>query len=278
MSGSRELVRFGLVTDVHHRTRGQDLRAYMRAFVEDMNRNFRPDFVVELGDFYGGSGTSREDLKEIDDVFKLCDTPVYYVLGNVDSWSDGGKEGFMETVGIDYTRLSFDINGFHFVILNGAWISDDVPISPEHHGDERRPPLCLRLVEGKVFLEEGDPIGHVGHIPSRDIEWLREDLASTRKKVIVFCHYPICVGPRWARLDNEAELVKVLEESGKVVAVFAGHYPECYYRRRNGINYFIMKGMGQNCSRFGSYAKVTVTESELIVVGEVEQVSYSIKL
>ena len=278
MTRAREIVKFGLITDVHHATHGQDLRAQVKAFVKDMNENFHPDFVIELGDLYGGSEASQKDLRDIDQVLRLCDAPAYYVFGNVDSWSDGGKEGFMETVGIDYTRLSFDVGNFHFVILDGAWISDDTPISPEHHGDELKPPLHLRLVDGDVFLGLEDPIGHVGHIPSRDIRWLKEDLATTRKKTIVFCHYPICIGPYWARLDNEIEVVKVLEEFDKVIAVFTGHYPRCHYRRKRGINYFIMKGMGQNCSRLGSYARITITEKELRVEGEVEQTCYIIEL
>lgn len=277
MSGLQK-VKFGLVTDVHHGTHGQDLRTEMKAFIEDMNKNFHPNFVIELGDFYGGSGTTKKHLKEINDIFNLCKAPTYYVLGNVDSWSNGGKEGFMEVVGINYTRLSFDVGNFHFVILDGAWISDQTPISPEHHGEELKSPLNLRLIEGEVFLKPEDPIGHVGHIPNRDIEWLKKDLAMTQKKTIIFCHYPICVGPYWARLDNEVEVIKVLEESNKVIAVFTGHYPSCNYRERNGIHYFIMKGMGQNCNRLGSYARIILTESVLKIVGEIEQEHYIIKL
>jgi len=39
-----------------------------------------------------------------------------------------------------------------------------------------------------------------------------------------------------------------------------------------------MRGMGQDCEEFGSYAKVSITEDRLEIVGEVEQVSYEIEL
>lgn len=250
----------------------------MRAFVEDMNKDFHPDFVVGLGDFYGGADSSEADLRQINGIFRTCEAPGYYVLGNLDSWSDGGKQGFKETVGIDYSWVSFDVGGFHFVILDGAWLGEDMPISPEHPGQEQRPPVRLRLADGERLTGPDDPIGHVGHIPSHQLRWLEEDLAATQKMTVVFCHYPIYIGPCWARLDNEAEVVEVLERSGKVVAVFTGHFPRCHYKQEKGINYFIMRGMGQDCERLGSYAKVSITEDRLEVKGQVEQVDYEIKL
>jgi len=39
-----------------------------------------------------------------------------------------------------------------------------------------------------------------------------------------------------------------------------------------------MRGMRQDCERLGSYAKVSITEDRLEIVGEVEQVSYEIEL
>ena len=271
-------VKFGLITDIHHATHGQDLRVQMKSFVEDMNGCFHPDFVVELGDFYGGANSTEEDLRQINGIFRSCEAPVYYVLGNLDSWSDGGKQGFKETVGINYFWLSFDVEDFHFVILDGAWLREEVPISPEHPGQEQRPPVRLRLADGERFTTDDDPIGHVGHIPSHQLRRLEEDLAATGKRTVVFCHYPIYIGPYWARLDNEAEVVEVPERYGKVVAVFTGHFPRCSYKQEKGINYFIMRGMGQDCEELGSYAKVSITEDRLEIVGEVEQVSYEIEL
>ena len=271
-------MKFGVVTDVHHATHGRDLRSQMRAFVDDMNRSFRPDFVIELGDFYGGANSTEDDLSQINGIFRSCDAPAYYVLGNLDSWSDGGKQGFKETVGIDYSWLSFDVGDLHLVILDGAWLGEEVPISPEHPGQEQKPPIRLRLADGDRLTGPDDPIGHVGHIPNHQLRWLEEDLAATGKKTVVFCHYPIYIGPHWARLDNEAKVVEVFEKSGKVIAVFTGHFPRCHYKQEKGISYFIMKGMGQDCERLGSYAKVSITEDKLKIVGEVEQVSYEIEL
>ena len=268
------MVRFGAVTDVHHADKGKDLTEYMERFVLDMNRNFHPDFVIELGDFYGGASATKEDLRRIDGIFKRSKAPKYYVFGNVDSWSDGGKRGIKETVGIDYSWHSFDVRDFHFIILDGAWTEEGRSISPENPGNAQLPPVYLRLKDGIRFTTPNDPIGHVGHIPNRDLQRLKEDLAATRKKTIIFCHYPINLGPYSHRLDNEAEVIEIFERSWKVIAVFAGHHPRCRYREDNGIRYFTLQGMGQNCRRFGSYAKVTVTKDKIIVDGEVEQASY----
>lgn len=271
-------VKFGVITDVHHATKGQDLTKYMETFVNDVNQNFHPNFVIELGDFYGGASATKEDLRRIDRIFKRCRCPTYYVFGNVDSWSDGGKQGFKEVVGINYTWHSFDVRGFHFILLDGAWTEEGKPISPDNHGEAQVPPVYLRLADGDRFTTPNDPIGHVGHIPSQDVQRLKEDLAATRKKSIVFCHYPINLGPYWARLDNEREIVETFRKSGKVIAVFAGHHPRSRYKEENGIHYFTIQGMGQDCEKFGSYAKVVIMEDRVIVKGEVEQVSYEISL
>jgi len=77
-------------------------------------------------------------------------------------------------------------------------------------------------------------------------------------------------------LDNDAVVVDIFDRSGDVIAVFAGHHPRSRNREDNGIHYFTLQGMGQNCKRFGSYAKVTVTKDKIIVDGEVEQTSYVI--
>jgi len=69
------MVKFGAVTDVHHADKCKDLTDHMERFVLDMNWNFHPDFVIELGDFYGGASATKEDLRRIDGVFKRCKSP-----------------------------------------------------------------------------------------------------------------------------------------------------------------------------------------------------------
>ena len=47
-------------------------------------------------------------------------------------------------------------------------------------------------------------------------------------------------------IRNAAEVVDVLEESRRVLAVFSGHYHSGWYSERRGIRYIVGKGMVEN--------------------------------
>lgn len=254
------MVKFGLVTDVHHFRHGRDLTAPMRDFVEEMNQRFHPNFVVGLGDFYGGGEfySIEKDLREITEIFRSCESPAYCLLGNLDACSDGGRQGFKEAVEIEYDWLSFDEGDFHFILLDGAWTGKDEPISPENLPDH--------------------PLGnHVGHIPEGEVRWLRKDLAATENRTIIFCHYPIKVGVDKNSLDNEEEVVELFEKSGKVIAVFTGHGHCFKYKKVNRIHYLMIQAMG-DWETFGSYVKVSLKDDELRIKLEKMPLSYTLKL
>ena len=47
-------------------------------------------------------------------------------------------------------------------------------------------------------------------------------------------------------IRNAAEVVDVLEQSRRVLAVFSGHYHSGWYSERRGIHYIVGKGMVEN--------------------------------
>ena len=75
-------IKIGAVTDVHQGP--LDIRKWLKVFVEDMNEEFKPDFVVELGDFIGTRENPKEELRRINEVYVQCKAPKYYILGNHD--------------------------------------------------------------------------------------------------------------------------------------------------------------------------------------------------
>jgi len=190
-----EVVRIGAITDVHHGPEN-DMRGYMRKFVHDMNNNFLPDLVVELGDF-----CDPGELKNINDEFSKSKAPRYYVMGNHDV-TEIGRAEFKRKVGIDYDWTSVNIGFLHIIFLDGTW--------GESHAHIPREEL--------EWLERD-----LGDIPET-------------QPIIVFCHYPIRFYEHFAisgGLDNEDELMSIFD-GYNLIATFGGHYP--YYRGYAEVN------------------------------------------
>jgi hypothetical protein len=258
-------VRFGMVTDCHYAdvdTLGT--RFYRESLdklsecVTHMNAE-RVDFLVELGDLKDQDTPPVEDktltyLRKIEGVFRQFQGPTYHVLGNhdVDSLSKGQFLSCVENTGIDPGRsyYSFDVNDLHFIVLDANYAADGTDYN---HGN---------------FSWRG------ANVAPREIDWLRQDLASCGRPTIVFIHQLLGgVGP--VSVKNAAEVRRVLESSGRVLAVFQGHHHEGGYVRINGIHYYTLKAVVEgHGEENNSYAIVDVhPDRGLIVTGYRKAVS-----
>lgn len=157
-------------------------------------------FVVELGDLIDAADsveTEQSYLKTINREFSATSMDRHYVLGNhcVDTLT---KTEFLEGVEQKQSYYSFDRGDFHFVVLD----------------------TCCR--------KDGEPYGRKNskwndaNIPAAEMVWLRADLKATRKQIVVFAHQRLDVSNVHG-VKNCAEVQKIFEESGKVLAVFQGH-------------------------------------------------------
>lgn len=223
---SRAPLRIGLVTDVHYadkQTAGnrhyRDSLAKLASAITRFNQE-QVDFVVELGDLVDAAASVDEELgylRSIQAVYEKARCPSHYVLGNhcVDTLT---KEQFLQTCGAPCSRYSFDVAGFHFVILDAC------------------------------FRQDGRPYGNKNshwtdaNIPGGELDWLQGDLNATRRPVVVFVHQRLDVdGPHG--IKNGVEVRRVLESSGKVSAVFQGHHHRNDLEGINGIQYCTLAAM-----------------------------------
>lgn len=249
---------FGIVTDVHYadipdngqRTYSQSLDK-LEECVDTMNR-FGVDFLVELGDFKDMPVSASEEkaliyLYRAEKVFSSFKGPIFHVFGNhdVDCIS---KEQFLSVVsnsGIpkDKTYYSFDKKGFHFIVLDADFDSTGRSFSKGH-------------------FDWGD-----SNIPEHELTWLKKDLRKARGTTIVFIHQQLDgEGPYY--VNNAQAVRKILERSGKVAAVFQGHYHEGQYRLLNGIHYYTLKAMIEGIGpENSSYAIVNLTKERISVKG-----------
>jgi len=250
-------LRFGIVTDSHYadvEARGsrpyRESLAKMRECVQVMNRE-GVDFLVELGDFKDQDDPPVESktlsyLHRIEAVYAGFRGPRYHVLGNHDHDSLS-KEQFLEAApnpGIpkEWSFYRFDARGVRFIVLDAN------------------------------FDAKGDPYDHGRfdwddcNVPPHEITWLRSELTAAPSPVIVFVHQQLD-GTGAYYVKNAAQVRALLEQSGKVLAVFQGHRHEGGFSRIGGIPYYTLKGMIEGGGpENNSYAVVEVAPGGAIDV------------
>jgi UDP-2,3-diacylglucosamine pyrophosphatase LpxH len=253
-------LRIGLITDLHYadkpaagsrfyRETIDKLAEAARRFVEE-----KPAFVMELGDLIDAADsveTEQRWLSRINRDYSAIAVDRHYVLGNhcVDILT---KEEFLGGVERDRAYYSFDRGGFHFVILDACFRGDGQPY-------------------GRKNFHWTDP-----NIPSAELEWLTADLKATDRRTIVFVHQRLDVSDDHG-VKNAPEVRRVLESSGRVLAVFQGHSHENDYREINGIHYTVLRAMveGSGAENNGYSLLAIQPEGTLRLAGFRQQRSFS---
>lgn len=255
-------VRVGLVTDMHYAEKKPAGSRHYReslAKLEDAAKQFQkdqPDHVVELGDFIDAADSVEVEkgyLKRINKEFAALPGKKHYVLGNHCVYTLT-KEEFLEGVGQKNSYYSFDAGGFHFIVLDACFRSDGQPY-------------------GRKNFQWTDP-----NIPKDQVEWLDTDLKKASLKTIVFVHQRLDVSNNYG-VKNAAEVRKVLEESGKVLAVFQGHSHKNDLKDINGIHYCVHRAMveGSGTENNGYSTMDVFMDGTIRITGFREQKNYEWK-
>ncbi len=247
-------LRFGVIADVHH---GLASRAEERLedFLSECSRR-KLDFIAQLGDFNHPLPEARSFLK----LWHSYKGARHSVLGNHDM-DLGSKAQAVESWRIPGRYYSFDSGFLHFVILDANFMRPSLrsAIIPD------RPNTATLRVAGGLGSSEPEARSAGANLEVRapqtelvpydngnwyrsgitaswidpeQIEWLRSDLAATRNPTIVLVHQMLDEIWEGGAVPNRAEVRRVLEESGKVVAVIQGHAHQDAHEIRNGILYW----------------------------------------
>ena len=203
-------VKIGMCSDVHLPTM-HDSEYRITTFIESM-KAANPDFIIELGDF----GTPAPKYAHLFDIWNAYPGEKYHVIGNHEM--DGGTslEEALAYRNMASSYYTFDLNGFHFVVLDGNDYTD--------------PPQK----------------GYRQYIGPKQQQWLKNDLTAATGPVVVFSHQGL--GPVEG-LDNSEELRTILEDhnsrenSNKVIACFNGHAHDDWSEQINGIWYVHINSM-----------------------------------
>ncbi|AKJ64135.1 metallophosphoesterase family protein [Kiritimatiella glycovorans] len=227
-----EPVRFGLITDVHYAARPPRGDRYYRLAAVKLRRAIArlrdeaPDFVVGIGDLKDQDDPPRREAslryaRTAAGLLKGAGVPVHAVLGNHDVDSLSKAEFIAAVHGPDAgpaPHYSFDRGGVHFVVLDANYRADG------------------------VGYDRGNFDWRDTHIPGEQVDWLQRDLAGSGGPAVVFCHQRLDgTGP--FHVNNAAEVRSVLEEHGRVAAVFHGHDHGGATGRLGGIGYYTLPAM-----------------------------------
>ena len=219
-------VRFAMVTDLHYAdkiTAGSRHYRETPAKLAQAAKQFQkdqPDFLVTLGDLIDAATDVQTELDYLAKITQEMDKiklSKHFVLGNhcVDTLT---KKEFLAGVNQAKSYYSFDQGGVHFVVLDACFRSDGTPYQRKN-------------------FEWTDP-----NIVQREVDWLKQDLANADKKTVVFVHQRLDVTGPYG-IKNAAEVRKVLEDSGKVLAVFQGHSHENEHQVIGNIHYCTLVAM-----------------------------------
>ncbi|MCE4566974.1 metallophosphoesterase [Maribellus sp. CM-23] len=211
--GSKHKIRFGVCADVHKDIM-HDADERLQAFINKASEK-KTDFIIQMGDFC----RPYEQNKEFLDIFNNYPGNKYHVIGNHDM--DGGfsREQVIEFWNAPQKYYSFNQNDFHFIVLDG----NDKNPSPDKAA------------------------GYARFIGKEQVEWLKNDLATTDLPCIVFSHQSlenVELG-----VENQNEIRAILEAANKtagfekVVACFSGHHHTDYATSINGIYYIQINSM-----------------------------------
>jgi alkaline phosphatase len=223
---SESMLRVGLVTDLHYADKPPAGSRHYRETPDKLAEaaeHFGKEnlgCIVELGDFVDAADSVVAELgylKRINQDFSAICKQRHYVLGNHCVYTLTKRE-FLDGVEQERSYYSFDSGDFHFVVLDSCFRSDGEPY-------------------GRKNFKWTDP-----NIPSAELEWLAADLNETTKKTVVFAHQRLDVSNDYG-VKNAAEVRNVLEESGKVLAVFQGHSHKNDHKDIGGIHYCTLVAM-----------------------------------
>ncbi len=265
-------MRFALISDVHLgppasyqgklRKMTHLSEELVEAFVRRMRDDVNPDVVINLGDVLEDESPEkdRERYGHFVAMLREIGKPVLHVAGNHDTINLTAAELCAMWGNTSEATYSQDHGGVHFAVL--------------------------RTIEHRRERIE---------LPAEQIGWLERDLAATTLPSVVLMHHPASQmrldGNRWfdkrphlARVVERRALRTVIQNSGKVLAVFNGHVHWNHLDIIAGIPYVTLQSLSENLDddapgrAAAAYAVCDLDEKRLVVsVQGAEQLRYQLE-
>lgn len=216
---------FGVITDLHYADKEtwgtrhyRDSLAKLTQAATTFEKK-QVAFAIELGDIIdkADKDIERSYLATISEAFGTFPGPRHFVLGNHDV-ATFSKEEFLAVAVKKKSFYSFDMKGWHFVVLDACFNADFTPYNA------------------------GNFDWTQSFVPPEEIVWLADDLAKAqRRNAIVFIHQILNDETDPHGVKNAPAVRAVLEGAGNVRAVFQGHMHTGGYAAIGGIHYITLR-------------------------------------
>ncbi len=195
---SAQEIKFGVITDIHHGFL-TDVNNRMQLFT-DAAMAEEVDFIIQLGDF--SLAMKDAETSSFLGIWNSFDGPKYHVLGNHDM-DRNSKKDVQDYLGMESNYYSFDMHGFHFVILDDNHIKIG-------NGD------FIDYSNGNYFGADRDWFGE------EQLDWCVQDLANTDLPTVVFRHAGLHASDREA-LENIISNANSDAGYNKILLGLSGH-------------------------------------------------------
>lgn len=208
--------RVGLLTDVHYIGDAEDMNRLYEA-VAILNRE-KVDLLVVMGDLIEASD-ERSAKRLLGEAASLCEHfegPIHFMIGNhdLDHLSKAQFYNAIDRFG-ERPHFCFDQGGYNFICLDGSFSPD---------GTE---------------YEQGNFQWQEAYIPEEQLDWLRGRLAASLLPIVILSHQRIDEPSEYS-VVNDAAVCKVLQDSGKVRAVFQGHRHKEDFRELGSTSFYTL--------------------------------------
>lgn len=242
-------IKFGVFADLHvdiiH-----DPMPRLQAFLDDCRRQ-DVDFIIQLGDFCypdvfrcicrpeNRPSNIQNALDypapinkdEIVQAYRNFEKPSFHVLGNHECDLCSKEEALEYYCGEVKPYYSFDMGGFHFIVLDGNF---------------------YRTAEGEYvsyccgnYFDTPFDGGSLPWLPPEQMEWLRQDLEKTAYPSVVFSHQSLFKGT--GSFHNRDELREVFKSAPKGVLLSVnGHEHLDYLTKDENVWIYSVNSMS-NC-------------------------------
>ena len=210
-------LRFGIVADVH-KDLVPDANQRLEKFISEAQRR-DVEFIIQLGDFCMADPKNQDFLS----IWRTFEGPRYHVLGNHDM-DRNSKEEMLDYWAMPDTYYSFDLHGFHFVVLDANFLYLD-----GKYIDYERANFYVDAKD-RTFIDE------------EQMEWFKNDLEETQLNTIIFSHQSL-----WhyqSGVKNRLALQKIMEaQKSKIICCMNGHDHQDFHHVQNGIHYLEINSM-----------------------------------
>ena len=209
-------IKFGIIADIH-RDLTPDADERLESFMKKVDAE-KPDFLISLGDFAHALPVNEAFVKR----FASSKAPAYHVLGNHEM-DRVDKKDAVAFLGMPSPYYSFDLGGYHFVVLDPNYIYDVGKFMNYEKGN---------------YFQFGS---RVSYLNDDQCDWLEDDLRKTNLPTFLFSHQSLLHDA--AGIPNRAYVQRILERENercgyrKVFGYFNGHHHVDYYREMSGIHY-----------------------------------------